>query len=110
MVAYTLSTVATVFEAVADPTRREILERLKSLGSLSLSEIAAPLPMTRQAATKHLNLLCEAGLVRVHWAGRVRLHELDPEPLREIGAWLAPYSAFWDQALARLEKHLEENP
>lgn len=100
----------TVFEAVSDSTRREILERLRGSGPLSVSEIAAPLPMSRQAVTKHLNLLCDAGLVRVRWAGRVRLHLLDPEPLREVEAWLEPYSAFWDDALARLERHLEDHP
>lgn len=101
---------ATVFEAVSDSTRREILEQLRRSGPLSLTEIASPLPMTRQAVTKHLNLLRDAGLVRVHWAGRVRLHHLDPTPLRTVDEWLAPYSAFWDDALARLERHLEENP
>jgi len=100
----------TVFEAVSDPTRRQILERLRDAGPLSLSEIAEPLPMTRQAVTKHLNLLCDAGLVKVRWAGRVRLHALDPGPLKEVDAWLEPYSAFWDEALARLERHLEESP
>ncbi len=100
----------TVLEAVSDPTRRGILERLKNSGPLSLSEIAAPLPMTRQAATKHLNLLCDAGLVKVRWAGRVRLHQLDPLPLRQLDDWLAPYSSFWDQALEQLETHLKENP
>ena len=100
----------TVFEAVSDSTRRRILEQLKSSGPLSLSEIAAPLPMSRQAVTKHLNLLSDAGLVQVRWLGRVRLHELDPLPLRQVDDWLAPYSAFWDQALEQLEQHLEDNP
>ena len=100
----------TVFEAVSDPTRREILERLKSSGALSLSEIAEPLPMTRQAVTKHLNLLRDAGLVQIRWAGRVRMHQLDPLPLRQLDEWLAPYSAFWDQALEQLEQHLKETP
>jgi DNA-binding transcriptional ArsR family regulator len=101
---------ATVFEAVADPTRRAILEQLKSSSVLSLSEIAAPLPMTRQAVTKHLNLLRDAGLIKVRWAGRVRMHELDPLPPRQVDEWLAPYSAFWDQTLAQLEQHLKETP
>lgn len=99
-----------VFEAVSDPTRREILARLRLSGALSVNEIADGLPMTRQAATKHLNLLCEAGLVRIRWQGRRRLHELDPNPLKEVDEWLAPYAAFWDTALARLEQHLEGNP
>lgn len=100
----------TVFEAVSDPTRRTILEQLKDSRALSLSEIAATLPMTRQAVTKHLNLLRDAGLIRVQWAGRVRLHELDPMPLRQVDEWLAPYSAFWDRTLGQLEQHLKENP
>jgi len=100
----------TIFEAVSDPTRRQILEHLKSSGPRSLTQIATPLPMTRQAVTKHLNLLCDAGLVRVRWEGRARLHRLDPEPLRELERWLEPFSAFWDGTLAQLDRHLKENP
>lgn len=99
-----------VFEALSDPTRRRILARLRLGGHLSVNEIAADLPMTRQAVTKHLDLLREAGLVRVRWEGRRRLHELDPAPLKEVDDWLAPYSAFWDDTLAQLERHLEDNP
>lgn len=99
-----------VFEAVSDPTRRKILARLRLGGALSVNEIANGLPMTRQAATKHLNLLCESGLVRIRWEGRRRLHELDPSPLKEVDEWLAPYAAFWEEALAQLEHHLEDNP
>jgi DNA-binding transcriptional ArsR family regulator len=99
-----------VFEALADPTRRAILAQLRDDGALSLSEVAEGLPMTRQAVTKHLDLLRDTGLVRVRRRGRERLHELDPQPLREVDEWLAPYSAFWDESLARLERHLEGNP
>jgi DNA-binding transcriptional ArsR family regulator len=101
---------SSVFEALSDPTRREILSRLRLRGALSVSEASDRLPMTRQAVTKHLDLLRDSGLVRVRWQGRQRLHELDPGPLREVERWLAPYSAFWDESLARLERHLEENP
>ena len=100
----------TVFEAVADSTRRKILARLRLSGALSVNEIADELPMTRQAVTKHLNVLCQAGLLRTRREGRRRLHELDPDPLKEVDEWLAPYSAFWDETLAQLEQHLEENP
>ena len=72
----------TVFEALSDPTRREILRRLRLGGALSVNEVTSELPMTRQAATKHLDLLCDAGLIRVRWEGRRRLHELDPNPLK----------------------------
>ncbi len=99
-----------VFEALSDPTRRKILARLRIAGTRSVNEIAEELPMTRQAATKHLNLLRQAGLLRVRWEGRRRLHELEASPLKEVDEWLAPYSAFWDETLARLEEHLEDNP
>ena len=72
------------FHALADPTRREILERLRRSGPLSVSEVAEDLPMTRQAVTKHLHALREAGLVRVQRVGRLRLHSLDATPLRRV--------------------------
>ena len=96
------------FHALADPTRREILERLRISGPLSVSEVTAGMPMTRQAVTKHLDALHAAGLVRVRRKGRERLHELDSEPLRELHDWLAPYEAEWDRRLERLQRHLEE--
>jgi DNA-binding transcriptional ArsR family regulator len=99
---------STPFHAVADPTRREILERLRTSGTLSVSEIANDLPITRQAVTKHLDALAAVGLVRIRRVGRERLHELDQEPLRELHQWLAPYTAEWDRRLDRLKKHLEE--
>jgi DNA-binding transcriptional ArsR family regulator len=99
----------TPFEAIADPTRRLLLERLRTGGSLSLSELAANLPMTRQATTKHLEALRRAGLVRVRRSGRERLHELDSAPLRAVEDWLKPYAAAWDEALERLRRHVEEN-
>ena len=96
------------FYALADPTRREILERLRKRGALSVTEVADGLPMTRQAVTKHLDALAEAGLIRIRRAGRERFHELDAEPLRELQAWLAPYEAEWDRRLQRLKRHLQE--
>ncbi|MCZ6507967.1 MAG: metalloregulator ArsR/SmtB family transcription factor [Acidobacteria bacterium] len=100
---------ALVFQAVADPTRRELLARLRSEGALSLGELAAPLAMSRQAVSKHLGILQEAGLIEIEWRGRVKLHRLDPEPLRVVDAWLVPYAEAWDRRLERLRKHLKEN-
>ncbi len=97
-----------VFQAVADPTRRLILERLRHDGPQSVKQLAAPLPISRQAVTKHLDGLRTCGLVQVERRGRERLHRLDPEPLRELERWLAPYAAFWDDRLARLRRHLKE--
>lgn len=96
----------TVFEAVADPTRREILDRLRAEGPLSVTDVADPLEMTRQGATKHLDVLAESGLVRIRREGRRRMHELDPDPLREVEDWMAPYAAEWDRRLERLRRHL----
>ncbi len=96
-----------VFDAVADPTRRKILDRLRLGEALSVTELAAPLSISRQAVTKHLDALEEAGLVRHERKGRQRLHRLRPMPLRELEDWLAPYAAEWDRRLERLRRHLE---
>jgi DNA-binding transcriptional ArsR family regulator len=100
---------ATPFEALADPTRRELLDRLRHGGPMSLSQLAERLPMSRQAVTKHLDALKRAGLVSITRRGRERLHSLNPAPLREVDDWLAPYAAAWDARLLRLQQHLEED-
>ena len=97
-----------VFTAVADPTRREMLARMQSEGPLSIKQLAAPLPISRQAVTKHLDILQASGLVRVQRAGRERLHSLDSSPLKEVGDWLEPYAREWDERLSRLQRHLED--
>lgn len=96
-----------LFAAISDPTRRRILERLRQDGALSVTELADPLPISRQAVTKHLDLLERSGLIEHEWRGRRRVHLLKAEPLREIDDWLAPYAAAWDERLARLEEYLE---
>ncbi len=75
---------------------------------MSVSQLADGLPITRQAVTKHLDALQGAGLVTIARRGRERLHSLNPAPLREVDAWLAPYAAAWDARLERLQAHLEE--
>lgn len=98
-----------VFAAVADPTRRLLLERLRSTDGLSIAELSAGLPMTRQAVTKHLDALRQAGLVRVRRQGRERLHDLDAQPLEALDDWLRPYAAAWDRRLEALRRHLGED-
>ena len=98
------------FEAMADPTRRHLLERLRRDGPLSLSQLTDGLPMTRQAVAKHLERLREAGLLRIERRGRERIHELDPDPVRLAALRMRPYAAAWDQRLTRLTAHLEDNP
>ena len=103
-----MSVMEHAFAAIADPTRRALLDRLRHDGPLTLTTLAQGLPMTRQAATKHLDLLARAGLIRVRHSGRTRLHELEPAPLEEIDRWLAPYARAWDARLDRLRRHVEE--
>ena len=99
-----------IFAAVADPTRRVILARLRVEGALSIQQLAAPLSMSRQAVTKHLDILRASGLVRIHRRGRERLHSLDALPLKEVEDWLEPYAREWDERLSRLQRHLEDRP
>jgi DNA-binding transcriptional ArsR family regulator len=97
-----------VFATIADPTRRRILEVLRTSGPLSVKALADPLPISRQAVTKHLDILSSSGLIQIERVGRERLHRLDPHSLREVADWLEPYEAFWDERLARLKCHLDQ--
>ena len=97
------------FLAISDPTRRRILNRLRTQGSLSVTELAEPLSMTRQAVTKHLDVLEGAGLLEHSRQGRKRIHRLKAQPLEDVAEWLAPYAAAWDRRLSRLQAHLEED-
>ena len=96
-----------VFAAVADTTRRGILERLRRGGPLSITELSAGLPISRQAVTKHLAVLADAGLIEQTRRGRERLHRLSGKPLKEVSDWLAPYEAEWDARLERLRRHVD---
>jgi DNA-binding transcriptional ArsR family regulator len=73
-----------VFRALADPSRRMLLDRLFVSGGQTLSGLAADMPMSRQAVTKHLAILEAANLVSVHWQGREKLHYLNPVPIGDI--------------------------
>jgi DNA-binding transcriptional ArsR family regulator len=99
-----------VFDALADPVRRSLLEQLRADGPSSLVALADGRPITRQGVTKHLDVLAAAGLVTITRRGRERIHEVDPEPLRQLAEFLAPYAAAWDDRLTRLTRQLEENP
>ncbi len=72
-----------------------------------MTSLAEGLPISRQAVTKHLDVLEKTGLIRKRVQGRERLHELEAEPLRELDDWLAPYAAAWDERLERLRIHLD---
>jgi len=96
-----------VFSALSDPTRRRLVETLAALESASLSELAGQLPVTRQAVTKHLAALGQAGLVAATRVGRETRYRLTPEPLAEAVSWMERIGERWDDRLARLRDHLE---
>jgi DNA-binding transcriptional ArsR family regulator len=99
-----------VFKALADPSRRRLLDELHAHNGQTLSQLCAHLAMSRQAVTKHLILLEEANLVATVWRGREKLHFLNPVPLHEIyERWIAKYERDRLQALSDLKKGLEEN-
>ena len=99
-----------VFKALADESRRKLLDQLHKSNGQTLGELCAHLEMTRQAVTKHLLLLEAASLVTVVWRGREKLHYLNPVPIHEISArWIGKYERPRLQALGDLKKGLEEN-
>lgn len=98
-----------VFEAIADPVRRSLIGRLRTEGPLSISELSEPLAMTRQAVTKHLGVLIQAGLIRTERQGRRRLHHLEAAGLHPVADWIEPYERAWDRRLARLKRHLDDS-
>src|SRR5690349_5518900 len=98
-----------VYYAIADPTRRRLLDLLGD-GALSVNSLAAHFEFTLSAISQHLRLLREAGLVSVRRAGRERWYELNAAPLQEVSDWIGHYERFWKEKLAALEKHLEQSP
>jgi DNA-binding transcriptional ArsR family regulator len=94
-----------VFSALADPTRRHLIESLASRPA-SATRLASELPISRQAVAKHLAGLRAARLVRAERAGRETLYSLDPEPLTDAADWMARVGAEWDSRLADLGQHL----
>jgi len=99
-----------VFKALADRSRRKLLDRLHKNSGQTLTQLCKHLDMTRQAVTKHLVLLESANLVATVWHGREKLHYLNPAPLHEIyERWIGKYERHRLQALSDLKRGLEEN-
>ncbi len=96
-----------VFTVIGDPTRRQILDLLRG-GERSVGELVAALEVTQPSVSKHLRVLGEAALVRVRIDGPRRHYTLDPEGLRDLDAWLAPFREIWADRLDALERHLDE--
>jgi DNA-binding transcriptional ArsR family regulator len=92
-------------EALADPTRRRIVELLAD-GERSAGELAAEFSTSRPAVSRHLRVLREQGLVTARNEGQKRVYSLDPAPLAELDAWLGRYRSFWAQRLDALDTQL----
>lgn len=94
-----------VFQALADPTRRAVLERLTS-GPARMSELAQPFNMALPSFSQHLDVLENCGLVRSRKAGRVRTYQLAPQPLQVAEQWMAEQRAIWEVRLEQLDDYL----
>jgi DNA-binding transcriptional ArsR family regulator len=97
-----------VFKALADAGRRRLLDRMRVKGGLTLNELCAGMDMSRQAVTKHLDQLEEAGLVETRRVGRERLHYLNPVPIHDMARrWIRPFEESRLDALHDLKSRLE---
>ena len=97
-----------VFKALANPSRRKLLDQLHANNGQTLNELCEHLDMSRQAVTKHLALLEAANLVATVWRGREKLHYLNPVPLQEIyDRWIIKYESHRLRALSELKQRVE---
>jgi DNA-binding transcriptional ArsR family regulator len=98
-----------VFDAVAEGSRREILDLLTT-GPRAVGEIATEAGLSQPNASRHLRILREAGLVEPRVEGQRRIYELRPAGLAELIGWVAPYQRLWQSSLDALERHLDSDP
>lgn len=96
-----------VFRALADPTRRAVLEQLSS-GPASMTELARPFRMALPSFSQHLHVLEDCGLVRSRKKGRVRTYQLAPKPLEVAEHWMAKQRALWERRIDQMESYLME--
>jgi DNA-binding transcriptional ArsR family regulator len=96
-----------VFQALADPTRRAVVERLCK-GPAAVSELARPFRMALPSFSQHLDVLEGCGLVRSHKTGRVRTYRLAPAPLKAAETWMSTRRALWERRLDQLDGYLDE--
>ena len=98
---------STTWAALADPNRRQVLELLLERPR-AVGELVDWLGLSQPGISKHFCVLCEAGLVKVRTEAQRRVYALQPRPLAELDAWLAPYRRLWSESLDALERHLDE--
>lgn len=96
-----------VFQAIADPTRRQIIQ-LISGGSMNVNSIGEHFDISRPAVSQHIKILIECGLVVIHQQGRERFCQPRFESLKEVAGWVVQYRQFWDQKFDQLEQYLAE--
>lgn len=96
------------FRALADPTRRNILQLLAK-NDMTIAEVADNFQMTRAAVKKHLTILHEGGLISVQVSGRSRLNTLEPDGLKRVFDWFSYFDAFWDDRLDTLKAEIEKD-
>lgn len=94
------------YDAIADPTRRLIIDLLAT-GSRNAGSIAAEFSVSRPAISRHLRVLRESGIVTVEEQAQQRIYHLRPERLSEVAAWISRYTTFWNDRLTRLADHLQ---
>ncbi|GCL74038.1 MULTISPECIES: ArsR/SmtB family transcription factor [Paenibacillus] len=97
-----------VFQAIADPTRRKLLQLLVDR-EMPVTVISGYFPMSRTAVSKHLRVLADVGLVKERKVGRETRYRLDPDPLLELKRWLAYYERFWENKLMALKHYVESD-
>ncbi len=97
---------ASVFHAIADPTRRAVLDALRD-GDLAVSGLLARIKSSQSALSQHLAVLRRAGLVKPRRVGRHRFYRVEPAPLREVVDWIAEYDKFWTDKLDHLGEYLD---
>ncbi|MFI4974549.1 MAG: ArsR/SmtB family transcription factor [Caulobacterales bacterium] len=107
MVKYETPDLTRTFAALADPSRRAIISRLGAAHSLTVSELADPLPMSLPAVMKHLDVLSDAGLITRSKSGRTVACRLNATPMQDAMSWLARYEQFWSEGLDRLIDFVE---
>lgn len=96
-----------VFHALADPTRRAVLERL-TLGPAAMTELAKPFPMALPSFYQHLGVLEDSGLVHSRKSGRVRTYQITPEPLGIAQGWMSEQRSLWEQRVDQLDDYLTQ--
>ena len=104
-----MTSIDPVFSALADPTRREIVEMLASRDPMTVNEIACHFDMTRQAVAKHLKVLRDTHVIEGEQQGREHLHSLAPNTMMTLTEWVEHYSQFWDERLNTLKTMAEED-